>query len=282
MKISATILCTIFVLFVTSCSGEPKGMDRRIDGSSEDAAKRSVELLTTELSVEQLTKFTEAYGKLAMQWAFANAFNDSEDPDIAGFLKQIDGKTPQEIIEMVAASGTIENNLKENPEDDAPMEVDLDRPFKIDGIEILITELRIGELQKVDEEYSFTSVPKGEFLLATIHLKNITEGKIIRIQNAWGDTTVTDNFENVYEGPSAVSFSVSSIKGAISSKELRPGDSVTDLLIIAPPLENATDFVLHSDPNFYRSVGNNMLRQLSSESFRMRFSRTEIQRMPNK
>ena len=99
-----------------------------------------------------------------------------------------------------------------------------------------------------------SSVPKGEFLLATVALKNTTEGKIINVQDAWGDTTVTDNFDNVYSTPSFVVYSRSDVKGAISSQSLKPGEAIMDLLVIEKPLDNSQEFTLHSDPKFFRSV----------------------------
>jgi len=149
-------------------------------------------------------------------------------------------------------------------------------PFTIDGVEIVITGLRIGKLQKIPREFSFGSVPDRPFLLGAVALKNTTEGTIIHLQDVWGHATVTDNFGNVYEPPDSLSLSRSDIQGAISSQALKPGEAVTDLMIFEAPLDNATTFTLSCDPNLFRRTGNQLLQQLSNESFTLEFRRSDI------
>ena len=281
MKPLITITLSAIFLLIAGCNAEPKGMERKIDGSSDAAAKQSVEKLTTELSPEELKKFTAAYGQLALRWAFSNVFSREQKQDSSEFLKIINGKTPQKVIDLAAAQAAdkADKTSDKDPENAKEQESKfafVNLPFNIDGIEILITDLRFGKLQKIEKQYSFGSVPEGEFLLATVAIKNTTEGKIIQIQDAWGDTTVTDNFDNTYNKPSSLTYSSGDIKGSISSKALKPGETASDMIIIEKPLDNAQEFILRSAPNFFRSAGNNMLHQLSSDSFHLKFKRADI------
>jgi hypothetical protein len=159
---------------------------------------------------------------------------------------------------------------------EGPIVAAFDLPFNIDGVEILITGLRIGKLQKIPREFSFGSFPDKPFLLATVALKNTTEGTIIHLQDVWGHATVTDNFGNVYDAPNSLSLSRSDIQGAVSSQALKPGEAVTDLMIFEAPLDNAKKFTLSCDPNFFRPTGNQRLKQLSDKSFTLEFTRSEI------
>jgi len=252
-------------------------MSRKIDGSSDETAKKSVEKLATELAPADLQKFTEAYGKLAMRWAFATAFAPGENKDSKAFLNQINGKTPQEIIQLAAS---LDSESASNPTVAASpkeqLQARLNIPFNIDGVEILITGFHTGKLQRIERQFSFGSVPDRPFLLADVALKNTTEGTIIHIQDVWEHATVTDNFGNVYEGPHSLSLDRSEVRGLVSSQALKPGEAVTDMMVFEVPLENAQKFTLSCDPNFYRPAGNQRLNQLSDKSFKLEFARSDI------
>ncbi len=250
-------------------------MSRKIDGSSDEAAKKSVEKLSTELSPPDFQRFTQAYGKLAMRWAFASAFTPGADKDSKAFLNQINGKTPQEIIQLAESldsepASTASASPKEQ------ITVRLNVPFNVDGIEILITGFHIGKLQKIPREFSFGYVPDKPFLLADVAMKNITEGTIIHVQDVWEHATVTDNFGNVYSAPSSLGLDRSDVHGLISSQPLKPGEAVTDMIVIDAPLDNALKFTLSCDPNFFRPAGNQRLNQISDKSFKLEFTRSDI------
>jgi hypothetical protein len=87
MRTLMLLPCIASFVFLASCHAEPQGMSRKIDGSSDEAAKKSVEKLSTELSPSDFQKFTQAYGKLAMRWAFASAFTPGADKDSKAFLR---------------------------------------------------------------------------------------------------------------------------------------------------------------------------------------------------
>jgi hypothetical protein len=196
------------------------------------------------------------------------------------FWSSLTNKSPQQIVQAVAAaaeskdSSPDKSNLSQITEEQV-ITAHLNLPFKIDGVEILISGLRIGKLQKIPREFSYGSVPDKPCLLATVTLTNTTEGRIIYLQDVWGQATVTDNFGNVYN-PSSLNLSRSEIQGAVSSQQLKPGEVATDIMIFETPLENAQKFTLSCDPNFFRSTGNGLLEQLSDKSFKLEFTRSDI------
>lgn len=268
MKMPSLLPFLLFTFCLASCDAETKGMNRKVDGSSDVAAKKSVEKITAELSPDELQKFKEACGKLVARTALAKAFSKDKN-DTKEFLAHINGKTPQEIIDMAsslnAPGAPIAEPLtaKGNPET-SPIVTNINLPFNIDGVEIRIVGFRIGNLE---------GYPNNPFLLVSVNLKNTTEGTIVHLQDLWGKSNITDNFGNVY---SHSPLGRHSIKGVINSQRLKPGESVTDLMIFDTPLENSQKFTLTSDPNFFRPSGNNLINQISSKSFKLDFTRADF------
>ena len=107
-------------LCLTSCGEQSTGMNRKIDGSSDQATQKSIALLSKELTPTDLQKFTEAYGRLAMEWAFSSAFSNDKK-DSKEFLRQIDGKTPREIIQMAKKLNGEQKEEKKEVENKYPV-----------------------------------------------------------------------------------------------------------------------------------------------------------------
>jgi hypothetical protein len=291
MKISVFITSIAFTLFLTDCHADETGMDHKIDGSSAITAKQSIDNIRAELSPTDLQKFNQSYEVVLNRFAssfmlgkLANVFSpdkgDKIDPTTS-LLSLMNGKTPNDIIQMAASPNSGSEPVANAKTDEAslidqPLTAQLNVPFNIDGIEILIAGIHIGKIQKDGEEFNFGSVPDEPLLLATVTLKNTTEGTIIQLQNAWGGGTIIDNFDNVYSAPSVFQYSRPSIKGAVSSQALKPGESVNDLMIFDTPLENAQKFTLACDPNFYRLAAESSLNAISQKTFKLDFARSDI------
>jgi hypothetical protein len=162
------------------------------------------------------------------------------------------------------------------PELKTPLEARLNVPLNIDGIEILITGIHIGKLEKIQRQYSFGRVPDTQFLLVDVALKNTTEGTIIQLFNIWEHAVVKDNFGNIYEGPYSFALDRSEVRGLVSSQSLKPSETATDMMVFGVPLDNAQKFTLTCDPNFYRAAENQQLNQISDKSFKLEFTRADI------
>jgi hypothetical protein len=154
----------------------------------------------------------------------------------------------------------------------------LNVPFVIGGVEIQISNLRIGRLQRVERRFSFGSVPDKSFLLANVTMRNISEGTIVHLQNVWEHASVTDNFGNVYSAPSSLALDRSEAQGLISSQPLKPGEAASDMIVIDAPLENARTFTLTCAPSLYRPTGEEHLQRISSDSFKLEFTSEDISR----
>jgi hypothetical protein len=187
---------------------------------------------------------------------------------------QINGKTPQDIIQLADSLNSESAAPSASPKEQLTARINV--PFNIDGVEILITGFHVGKLQKIERQFSFGSVPDKLFLLGDVALKNTTEGTIIHVQDVWQHATVTDNFGNVYSAPSSMSLDRYAAHGLVSSQPLKPGEAVTDMIVVDAPLDNAQSFTLSCDPNFFRPAGEQRLNQISDKSFKLEFTRSDI------
>lgn len=101
--------CLLSVLFLTGC-----GSQNTIDGSSAEAAKKSIERISTKLTEQEKKEFQKALITLAMydedgNMLMAKALFDqktrqevmSQSPEefAESHFKSLDGKTPSEVIE---------------------------------------------------------------------------------------------------------------------------------------------------------------------------------------
>jgi hypothetical protein len=298
MKISALITSIALTFCLTDCHSET-GMDRKIDSSSELTYKQSMNKITAELSPTDLQKFNQAYDVITKRIGFAiasaNFFTQDKKEKMdavkaAGkaFYAQINGKTPKDIIQIAASPNGVSeliSNATTNAKTDKdslvkqPITAHLNVPFNIDGIEIMISGIHIGNLQqKKGIDISFLgptdSVPLDPFILASVAIKNITEGNIIHLQYAWADCGIRDNFDNLYSAPENYRFFTSNIKDEVAIHVLKPGEAVNDLMVFDIPLNNAQKFTLTCDPNFFHRVGNQY--PISTNSFNLDFTRSDI------
>ena len=141
----------------------------------------------------------------------------------------------------------------------------------------ICTHSRIGKLKPKKRQTVTSTLPEEEYLIATVLLKNATNGKLIVVHNAWENVTLTDNFNNRYGQPNEVPYFLEFVEGVISHQELRSGEETADLLILQKPLDNARTFVLTADPGFYTKGQGGLLHSLSQDSFQIEFSRNNIQ-----
>lgn len=283
-----TIRVLLVGLFLSAFSfkalADSTGMDRVLDGSSEEALQKSMEMLPFELTMSQISEFSKAYIKLTFSYILKN---NSDENAAENALQLLDGKTPREIIALAEANAESQasptklaneesNAQHHKEEDDSETIQQLSKAFAIDGVEVIIDSPRFGELSAPDR--MFATIPSGEFLLLEVSLKNITDNKIIQIQDAWKDVTLTDNFGNIYDSPYGGMFTMyEAAQGMIKSQELRPGEAAKDLIVITSPLETASDFELVVDPNFWRPIAKSKLQQLSNEQFKLVFKKSDIQ-----
>ena len=272
MKKILFILLT--VLTVTSYSIGDNALDRKIDANSKDALEKSILGIKKDLSKENSKDLTDAMVWVLRIPILKSLMIKEEDRQTeieAAALELFRGKTARELITSYknTKKGTTKNIEKKKEE---IKEIKIGESVVCNDIEITLKNVSIGKL-KVKYENQFSPIPKNDFLLIKVQLKNLSEGKIRTIQNTWSSTKLQDNFENFYK---IKRFNLGSVVDVISSKRIKPGEMLIDTMIFNIPLENAKEFTVISKPSIYKSKGDGMLENLPTSEFQFKFNRSEI------
>lgn len=142
----------------------------------------------------------------------------------------------------------------------------------IDGIKITPTEVVMTKLEP--QKDSFMKAPDETFLVVKVTLENTTPSQIIHLQSVWSKTTLTDNFGNNYSA--ITDYDYQNMQDLIMSEDLQPGEKTVANMVFQAPLGTATSFTVASNPAFYKSLGNNELKDLSEQSFSFAFGKEEV------
>lgn len=155
--------------------------------------------------------------------------------------------------------------------------VAFDKPVVIDGVEIVLGRPTFGSLPKKKRSpYSLGEIPDGSFLQFQAKLRNVSETKIVVLQEFWNGTTLLDEYGNRM-APVGSGLSVNpAIDDLLPSGHLRPGQTAEGLLIFEPPIDAAKAFKIECDPGIFVPVDNMMVRQISDTSFDLPFDRSAI------
>jgi hypothetical protein len=170
------------------------------------------------------------------------------------------------------------SNIKQETQDTSVPLIGLGGSVVIDEIKIYVQRARLDFIERKSILGDTTRRSDSKYLLIDLTLENTSTGKIIYIQNTWEKSKLTDNYGNI-EGPQfGKGYSIDEdIVGFISSAKMKPGEMLKDMMIFDLPVESATDFTVEADPGFWKSVSEDRIRQLSDSSFRIRFTRNQIQ-----
>lgn len=185
-----------------------------------------------------------------------------------------------ELTDSSLTATTIEQTPKIEKEVQAPSipVIGLGGSVVIDEIKISVQRARLGFIERKSIFGDSVIRSDSKYLLIDLTLENTSTGKIIYIQNTWEKSKLTDNYGNI-EGPQfGKGYSIDEdIVGFISSAKMKPGEILKDMMIFDLPVESAIDFTVEADPGFWKSVSEGRIMQLSDSSFRMRFTRNQIQ-----
>jgi hypothetical protein len=152
-----------------------------------------------------------------------------------------------------------------------------DAPITIDGVETMIGKPFIAPLPTPkNDRYSIFKLPEGKFLQLKIKMRNVSETKIVVIQTPWKETLLIDEHKNRMAALCAGLNMNSALDDLAPHGRLRPGQSVDGLLAFEPPIDAANSFQIESDPAIFVPEDAVILRQLSTDSFTLRFTRSEI------
>ena len=123
-----------------------------------------------------------------------------------------------------------------------------------------------GDIRRSDDTY----------LLIDLTLENTSPGRIIYLQEIWDHTKLIDDFDNIEGAKFSGGFMTDSIVGFIGSTKLKPGDTEKDMMIFDLPVNAAQSFTIESNPRFWKSIGEDRVRELSDSSFKIEFTRNQI------
>lgn len=157
-------------------------------------------------------------------------------------------------------------------------ELKLGESVVIDAIRITPRLVRFGHIERKSMYEEKTTRSEKKHLIVDVLLENTSDGKIVYLQKVWGKTKILDNFENIEDAKFSDGLMMDTIVGCIGSAKMKPSDNLHDMIIFDLPVDAAKQFTIESDPGFWRSIGEDRVRQLSDSSFRLRFTRDEIEK----
>jgi len=167
-------------------------------------------------------------------------------------------------------------------EPDEPAEPPKQIPSVPLGSAIVIDEVRITvrgvRLDHIEKRSMFGDISRSDdrYLIVNLELQNTSPGRIIYLQQIWEHTKLVDNFDNIEGAKFSDGFMMESIVGYIGSTKLKPGDKENDMMIFDLPVDAAQSFRIECDPRFWKSTGEDTVRELSDESFKIEFTRNQI------
>lgn len=154
--------------------------------------------------------------------------------------------------------------------------VPLGSAIVIDEVKITVRGVRIGHIERASMFGGSPTRSDEKYLLVDLSLQNTSPGRIIYLQQIWEHTKLIDNFDNIEGAKFSGGFSMDRIVGYIGSTKLKPGDSENDMMIFDLPVNAAQSFRIECDPRFWKSTGEDTVRELSDDSFKIEFTRNQI------
>lgn len=154
--------------------------------------------------------------------------------------------------------------------------VPLGSAIVIDDVKISVRGVRVDHIERESMFGDSTTRSDDKYLLVDLTLQNTSPGRIIYLQQIWEHTKLIDDFDNIEGTKFSGGFSMDRIVGYIGSTKLKPGDSENDMMIFDLPVDAAQSFRIESDPRFWKSTGEDRVRELSDDSFKIEFRRNQI------
>jgi len=274
----------IFITILTGCgevtSDTSIAKVKRIDISSDEKMKKSIEDIKLTLSNEKKKDFEKAL-KIIMfsdinNFASLAKVANNQDEILRKVKNILSGKTADEVISKGKEIIAQKSQKKITSKIEDIKQVKIGESVIIDNIEITIKNISIGKL-KEKKKYSMFKVPNEDYLLVKVQLKNISKGKLITIQDSWRSSILIDNFNNNYKVIESYNLNKDNLVDTISSTRIKPKEVLMDTMIFELPLQNARSFTINVKPVFYKFKGDGLLESISSgEKFKILFNRNNI------
>ncbi|HUT33277.1 MAG TPA: DUF6694 family lipoprotein [Planctomycetota bacterium] len=273
-----TVLCLAFLS--AGC-----GNTARMDTSSDEAVKKSIEKMTAGMTDDEKKEFIADCMAVVfpdmMRSAFEGAFGERKEEIAtrAALFQPLDGLTVAEIhakAEQARAAfsgGTRRTDSQQREawaadrdgvsEPEPPAEPSWEPPDKAvrqGDLQVRVTKTVIGKVPLKDITSDATSV--DDLLMVTLELTNMASTKIVEYYSWSGKfisadrdfATLEDNFGNTYK---RIDFGIGCRPiGAVNrSESIYPNKSVNDVLVFQIPLDNATYLDLEMPAQNYGGQG---------------------------
>lgn len=149
------------------------------------------------------------------------------------------------------------------------VKAELGKAAEIDGIAITFDTPKVSKLPQAPPRNGLSyKVPDTNFLILSVHLKNVTEAKIINLSWIWKESRIRDEHGNFYQAEDLTS--AFAVAGRIEGR-IKPGQEAKGIIVFEVPLENAKTLTLISDPGFHRDNGDGTINDLSATEVHMVF-----------
>lgn len=145
----------------------------------------------------------------------------------------------------------------------APPQVEIGKPFVIDGIEITLDPPEVGTASGKPQG---ADLPEAEFFKMAVKLRNTSDSIIVTVQDPWRRGKLSDEFGNFYRHQTV---GLEGTKTSMMIARLRPAGEVHGTIFFEPPLPGAKTLTLVIDPGFYRETGGPSLTEISAKAFKI-------------
>ncbi len=206
-------------------------------------------------------------------------------------LGAVRGKTAADKMSKALdeASAELEKSFNvETPSVSTPVSAEPEEPAKliptvpigssvvIDEVKVTVRGIRQDHIEKKSMFGDSTRTSADKYLIVDLAVENTSPGRIVYLQQIWEHTKIFDNFDNIEGAKFSDGFMTESIVGYIGSTKLKPGEKQNDMMIFDLPVDAAQSFRIESDPRFWKSTGEDTVRELSDDSFKIEFTRNQI------
>ncbi|MDC0088050.1 hypothetical protein OAI07_00750 [Akkermansiaceae bacterium] len=280
MKILPTTIF-ILILSVVGCN-EPK-----IDTSTDEKMKASISEVRESLPENKRKEFEEALDAVAFSGIDLKDVFSAAQADTGAIERKMkeafNGKTGIQVIELAkeinqkSSNDSTSKKVADRPQSKHLPVIKLGDSVVIDGINITLNSCRLGGIieDKKSDSYISYKIPEGDFIQIKVTFENVSERKLVTIQDVWGETKLMDDADNFYRNKDMDDLK-NQVTGILGSVRIKPGEKLVDTLFFEAPLKGWVKLKVESNPNFYRSTGDGLIQHLSDESFTFEITDKDI------
>jgi hypothetical protein len=152
--------------------------------------------------------------------------------------------------------------------------VPLNTPVVIDGVKITVHSVALGPISKVDP-FGRETQSEQNYLSLNVSLENVSQHPLYLL-HTWENSSIRDKQDRILRPAFPSRFAIDTIVGTLGATELKPAQRLVDAIVFDAPNPGATEFVLTSNPGFWRSNEGANHVPASESTFEVSFRREDI------